>query len=240
MTPEKYTELTGIEVEDTVLFNAKSRWVRTQLENLLGFTLDKTKVKENLYNEQGKSQIDCSYPSVDDGEYDGSLLPPDPVVFAYRLFKFNETDEYFHTDPFTKLHKAKLVYINGDIEVTLKTLENVREQRERGFTKFIERCKECFCICDCIGCVQLAIDADWLFEDDLPDDLLYLWCDLITVEMDCEGTKGIKRESVMTHTVEYVVKQDEGNTGLNLSGQQYTTLIKYAGPFGTVNPPRLA
>lgn len=239
MTPEKYTELTGIEVENESQFNAIIRRTRTELENLLGFTLDKTKTNENLYNEQGKSQNDCSYPNVDDGEYSGALNEPDDVVNAYRLYKFSEFDKYFHTDPFTKLHKAKLVYINGDIEITLKTLQNVREQRERGFTKYIEKCQDCLCICDCVECVQLAVDADWLFEDCLPDDLLYVWADLITAEMDCEGIKGIKRESIMTHTVEYFEKQDAGGTGLDLTNAQLNTLKKYAGPFGTVTNPRL-
>lgn len=239
MKPEKYTELTGLEVENSTLFIATSRRVRTSLENLLGFTLDKTKSSENLYNEQGKSQIDCSSPNVDDGEYTGALNPADDVVNAYRLYKFDEFDKYFHVDPFTKLHKAKLVFIQGDIEITLKTLENVREQRERGFTKYIEKCKECLCICECVECVQLAVDADWLFDGCLPDDLLYVWADLITAEMDCEGIKGIKKETITSHSVEYVEKQDTGDTGLNLTGQQYATIQKYAGPFGTVTNPRL-
>lgn len=231
MTPKKYTELTGLEVSNETMFNAKSRRVRTQLELLLGFTLDKQKTNENLYNEQGKSQRDCAYPNVNDG--DVALNEPDEVVNAYRLFKFKDTDKYFHVDPFTKLHKVKLVYIRGDIEITMKTLPNVREQRERGWAKWIEKCKECFCLCECTGCVQLAVDADWLFEDCLPDDLSYVWADLITDEL--EGSiKGIKRESITSHSIEYTEWQDAGGTGLFLTNTQYATLAKYAGPLGTI------
>lgn len=232
MNLEQYQTLTGITVSTANTSKVEATITRTQkmLETLLGFTLfgDST----NLYNELGKTDRDCFCPSVDLE----NLEPADSVIGAYRLYRYREDDKYFHIDPFSKLHKVKLVYIKqGDAPngVTIKTYDwdDIRVQVGKdGISKYIEHCENCLCKCSCDNCVQLAVDADWLWTnyDSLPDDMKYLWADMITFYSD-DKKSDIRSESIDTHSY---TRFDNNAPEMKAYGQ--ATLRKYAGPYGSV------
>lgn len=226
-----YQTLTGITVSasNTALVTAQIARTRAMLETMLGFTLDSTQVNTNLYNELGKAANECACPSIDTE----NLTDPDAVVYAYRLYRYNQLDKYFHVDPFSKLNSVKLVYIkpgatpNG---ITLKTFDTdeIRSQFGReNFAKYIEHCVDCLCECDCSDCVQLAVDANWLWPDDLPVDLQYVWTDMITWYANCK--KDIRSESIDTHSY---TKFDRSSP--ELEPQNLAIIKKYAGPYGSV------
>lgn len=226
-----YQTLTGITVSSDNIATVTAQIARTRamLETMLGFTLDSSQVNTNLYNELGKAANECACPDVESE----NLQDPDAVVTAYRLYRYNSLDKYFHTDPFTKLNKVKLVFIkpgatpNG---VTLKTFdpEEIRSQFGReNFAKYIEHCIDCLCSCDCSDCVQLAVDADWLWTGTLPVDLQYVWTDMITWYANCK--KDIRSESIDTHSY---TKFDR--SAPELEPQNLAVIKKYAGPYGSV------
>lgn len=233
MNLSEYQTLTGITVASGQVAKVTATIARTQslLETLLGFTLTPADVTENLYNELGKTEQECFCPSVNLE----NLQEPDAVVGAYRLFRYNDLDKYFHIDPFSKVHSVKLVFVKQGDEpngVTLKTFdwEQVRIQYGReGFAKYIEHCTDCLCACDCSDCVQLAVDADWLWPEDLPTDLQYVWADMITFYSD-DKKKEIKSESIDTHSY---TRFD--NTPPELEPNNLAVLRKYAGPYGSAN-----
>lgn len=221
MDVKKYTTLTGKAVPETDVpsYNAAIRRTRAVLETLLGFTLK----PENLYNELGKAQTECACPKVDTS----TLLPPDEAQGTYKLFTYNNLDRFYHVDPFKELYAVKLVYIDHDAEfVTVKTLDNAKGIFGRdGIAKYIEKCNDCQCDCECDGCVQLAVDADWL--DCYPDDILYLWADMVDYQLDC--TKNLKSESIEGHSWSKADTRAPHDLPHNV-----LLLKKYAGPYGSV------
>ena len=223
MDIKKYTELTGKTVSDSekAVFNANIRRTKAMLETLLGFTLS----PKNLYNELGKSQIDCTCLNVGTS----NLLPADEEEGIYKLFTYNKHDKYFHVDPFKQVYSVKLVYVKNDTDfITVKTFKNAKAQLGRdGIGNYIEKCLECLCDCDCQDCVQLAVDADWL--DCYPDDLLYLWCDMIDYQIDC--TKDLKSQNVEGHSW---TKTDTAILAPELLPNNILLLKRYAGPYGSV------
>lgn len=235
MTLAEYQALTGITVTAANTAKVTAQIARTQalLETLLGFTLDPDEVETNLYNELGKSSQDCFCPSVDLED----LQPPDAVVGAYRLFRYNDLDKYFHVDPFSTLHKVKLVFIKGGTGangVTIKTFDTdeIRVNYGRdGLAKYIEHCHDCLCTCECNDCVQLAVDADWLWTPatEIPTDLQYVWADMITWYSDPKN-KGIRSESIDTHSY---TRFD--NTAPEMEPSNLAIIKRYAGPYGSVS-----
>lgn len=235
MNLDKYTELTGISVSDQEanIVKAQIRRSRIKLESMLGFTLDRRKQNENIYNEIGKSNKDCFCLGVSTSE---NLLPPDEVENSYRLFRFNKNDSFFFVDPFYSVNNVKLVRVRGRDEdgsgITIKTFDKdkIRAQVSRGgISKYIQRCLECMCDCNCSGdCVQLAVDASWIFQDCLPEDLMYVWADMITYYSDCK--KDVKSESISGHsyTLRDKVAPEEERIALSI-------IQRYAGPYGSVS-----
>ncbi len=228
----KYEELTGITVSESeeAAYQAQIRRTQRMLETMLGFTLDPSKTNTNFYNEVGKTSTNCFCPDVSTSD----LLPPDPVIGAYRLYRYNKLDKYFFVDPFTNVHAVKLVFIkegSDGTDVTIKTFDSddIRLQIGRdGIGKYIQHCETCLCVCECETCVQLAVDADWLFQDEIPDDLLYVWADMITYQVDCK--KDIKSESITGHSYtkfDQVLPETEP--------QNLAVIKKYAGPYGSVS-----
>ena len=236
MNSKKYTELTGITISeaDKTLFEAQVRRTRIALETMLGFTLSRDKINTNIYNELGKTNKDCFCLSVNTSTE--VLQDPDEVENAYRLFRFNKKDRYFEVDPFTAVHSVKLVKIQQGQEngegITIKTFDKdkIRLQLGRdGIGKYIERCRECMCDCNCNGdCVQLAVDADWLFDDCLPIDLLDVWADMVQYQMDCK--KDIRSESMIGYSYTKFDRVDPETTPKNIA-----ILQRYAGPYGSVS-----
>lgn len=221
MDIKKYTQLTGktVSSSEEATFNATIRRTKAMLETLLGFTLK----PQNLYNELGKSRLDCACLNVDTS----TLLPADEAEGIYKLFSYNNLDRYFHVDPFKQVYKVKLVYVQNDGEfVTIKTFNNAKAQYGRdGIGNYIEKCLECLCDCSCEDCVQLAVDADWL--DCYPDDIMYLWCDMIDYQLDC--SKGLKSESIEGHSWTKADTRAPEELPHNV-----LLLKRYAGPYGSV------
>ena len=228
MDIEKYQELTGIIIPDSkkTYFSAQIKRVQTKLETLLGFTLK----AKHLYTELGKSQIECVCPDIPQSD---SLLPPDEVKGIIKIFPYNSKDKFLHIDPFYDVYAVKLGKVTEDKGfITYKTFENFTKQfMSQGIGKYIEKCQTCFCNCDCKDCVQLIVDGNWIdftdSESDIPDDLLYLWCDMINYYAD--PTKDIKSESVDGHS------WSKGDiTAPEESIENKLILQKYAGPYGSI------
>lgn len=236
MNLDKYQALIGTTVPtaDTVKVTAQINRTRSILENILGYTLSPSNAQKNFYNELGKSKVDCTSPS----QIAGDMLPADDVVGSYRLFKYNDAQDNYLIDPFTQVNAIKLVYVSlTDIYTgyTVKTFsgDEMFPKSNNGWGKWLTAtCTECECLCDCTGDRMLAVDGTWLNEDCLPGDLMYVWADIITSEVDCN--KDIKSESIMTHSVTYADKKDVGDTGLGLTDYQYKILQKYAGPNSSI------
>jgi len=222
----KYEELSGLSVsaEDQTLVEATINKVVSKLESMLGYTLDITKVNDNQYVEIGKTQTDC--PCVDSVDID-NLLPADAVVFAYRLYSYNKRDKIIAIDPCTDVHAVKLVK-DG---VTFLTLEADSYQtiKKNGIIKYIELCDSCFtCVTSC-DCVQLAVDATWLWSsvDNMPTDLLYLFSDMVTYYSN--PTKDVKSETLGSHS--YTLFSNSAPDSLK---ENIKVLNKYVGPNGSL------
>ena len=228
MDLKKYEELTGIIIpaNKQTYYEAQIKRVQSKLESILGFTLKAS----HIYNELGKSQVECICPDIPQSS---SLLPPDEVKGIIKIFPYNYKDKKLHIDPFLDVYNVKLVRVTEDREfITLKTFEHfTKHYMSQGIGKYIEKCSTCFCDCDCKDCVQLAVDANWVdFTDedsDLPDDLLYLWCDMINYYAD--PTKDIKSESVDGHSWS---KGDMTAPEEQIEGK--LLLQRYAGPYGSI------
>lgn len=224
----KYEQLTGKTIPDSqkTYYEAQIKRIQTRLETLLGYTLKATKI----YTEKGKTQRDCVCPDIPQSE---ELLPADDVKGIIKIFPYNYKDKFLHIDPFKDVYNVKLVKVADDYSfVTVKTFEHFTKQyMSQGIGNHIEKCNTCFCDCECKDCVQLAVDADWIdFTDessDLPDDLLYLWCDMIDFYADPDNN--IKSESVDGHSWSKgdIVKPEDTDFAKLL-------LRRYAGPFGSV------
>lgn len=235
MDLSKYKELTGINVPAgrAAYMQAQINRATAMLETMLGFTLNPEKIT-NLYNEVGKTRDECACPSV--AIEDASLEDPDEVTGAYRLFPYNKLDQYLHIDPFNEVYKVKLVWIKqgaGNDGVTLRTFDTdrVRVNAGRdGLKKYLELCRDCFCECGCSNCVQLAVDADWLWDEaaNIPDELLYVLADMVTYYSDQK--RNVKSESITTHSYTKFDKTAPEAEPYNLS-----VIKKYAGPHGSVS-----
>jgi len=247
---EKYQELTGITVAQSkeAKVNAAIRRTKSQLEALLGFSLK----PKNLYSEKGKVQLEGAFPTPDEIEED--LLPPDEETNLYKLFPFNDTDQYFHVDPFKDLYNVKLVLPTTDGEfITVVDLENAVTHYGRDrVAKYIERHYQWFTWSwyktwiygwndEPDAGLMLAVDASWL--DCYPDDLLYLWADMVTYYTDPTYSVmgNIKSESVDGHSWAKGGNAPGGVDRAPHETQESIILLRrYAGPFGTVarNPVR--
>ncbi|MGV8130523.1 MAG: hypothetical protein ACP5N7_00295 [Candidatus Pacearchaeota archaeon] len=226
MNIETYQTLTGLTVTNEAMAEAMIKKTRLQLETLLGYPLLKNKVLDNHYEELGKVQNECNC------DIDGTLNDPDEVISSYRLFNYNKNDEYLLIDPFIRVHAVKLVYIKMGSEpngVTLKTfaVDEIRVHRKGNISKYIQNCENCSCVCECNACVQLAVDADWFYEDCIPDDLQMIWADMIKAELD--PATDIRSETLGTHSY---TKFDKSR----LMGEQIknSVLNKYTGPNGSL------
>lgn len=229
MNIEQYELLTGKVIPESkrAYYVAQIRRVQKRLENLLGYTLE----PQHLYTELGKTKQECVCPDTSEPS---NLLPADPVKGIIKIFPYNKSDVFLHTDPFLDVYSVKLVRVLENRSfITMKTFDKIMKQYLReGIGNHIEKCQmDCICECECGDCVQLAVDADWIdfTEDanDVPDDLLYLWCDMVDYYAD--EYKDIKSESVDGHSwSKGDVKAPEMDEGAIL------LLRRYAGPYGQI------
>ena len=224
MDLKKYEELTGIVIPPNrqSYYTAQIKRVQVKLETLLGFTL----TPKHIYTELGKSQVECVCPDIPQTE---SLLPPDEVKGVIRVFPYNYKDKFLSIDPFRDVYNVKLGKVLDDKTfITYKTFEHFTEQyMSQGIGKYIEKCQTCFCDCECKDCIQLIVDAKWVALPDLPDDLMYLWADMVTYYAD--PTKDIKSESGGGHS------WSKGDiTSPEDTKEAILLLQRYAGPYGSV------
>jgi hypothetical protein len=203
------------------------------LESLLGFALDPDLVNQNLYSELGKSQTEFSCPDTT------NLLPKDPVVGAYRLYSYNEKDRYIAIDPFSTIHAVKLVH-GGVTVYTFPTSYYRPEVGRGGLAKYIELqplwyryfdvlwFQRAYPLgyCQCGQRWQYAIDADWLWEEDLPMDIQYVWADMVTYYANQK--RELKSETVGSHSY------SQGLTVPQDRPENLAILNRYAGPYGSL------
>lgn len=237
MDIRKYTELTGITVPTSQEAKVKAaiRRTRSRLESMLGYSLK----PKYIYTEKGKVQYEGFIP-VDDFSV---LLPADEEQGVYKLFPYNEKDQFFHIDPFKNIYHVKLVVPQNDGEfITITDLDNVVAKYDQGgIGKYIERHWEWFTwywyrtwrvryAAQASG-LQLAVDADWV--DCYSDDVMYLWADMVTYEVS--PNSNIKSESVDGHSWSFADTSSPIAKSDNLQ-----LLRRYAGPNGSVtrNPVR--
>ena len=228
MDLDKYEELMGITIPESkrTYFEAQIKRVQSKLETILGYTLK----AKHLYKELGKTQLECICPNIPESS---SLLPPDEVKGIIKVFPYNYKDKFLHIDPFYDVYNVKLGKVLDDKSfITYKTFEYFTKQfMQQGIGNHIERCVNCLCDCDCKDCVQLIVDANWIDftdeESDIPDDLLYLWCDMVNYYAD--PTKDIKSESVDGHSWS---RGDITAPEETLEGK--LLLQRYAGPYGSI------
>jgi hypothetical protein len=250
---EKYTELTGITVasENEAKVKATIRRTKTQLESMLGFTLK----PKNLYTEIGKVQFEGYLPIIEDFTNldDVTLLDADEEQGVYKLFPFEDTDQYFHVDPFKNVYKVKLVMPlpDGDF-ITLVDFDNIVPQYGRdNIGKYIERHYEWFTWewyktwryswkSHIDAGMMMAVDADWI--DCYPDDLMYLWADMVTYYLDPSYslTGNMKSESVDGHSWTKGGGSSDSGAAPQENNMNRLLLARYAGPFGSIarNPVR--
>ena len=242
----KYQELTGNTVSeaDTARYTAVINRVNATLESALGYSLDPD---QNLdITELGKVQFQGALPlyPIDVN----NLLPPDTATGTYRMFRYNDKDLYIKTDPFTSVYAVKLVQVASDDQfITICDLTDYTVKRTRKFGKYVEKQLVWFTwqwyswLLDNLGQdngLQVAVDGDWADEDNIPNDLLYLWTDMIDYYSsdNVSVTGNIKSESVNGHS--WSVSNAGGGKGVDLAPEQsdagLKTIAQYAGPNGNV------
>jgi len=217
-----YQTLSGITVSSSQLARVTAAIARTQaiLETMLGYSLDPLIALENQYNESGISSVEC-----DD---DSALDPADAVETAYRIFPYNRHDKYLNIDPATSINKVKLIRNN----ITVLVIDDFRVDYKNGLIKYLRQ-EKCFYRCNNECCnVQLAVDAVWFGANDygtqeLPDDLLYLWSDMVTFYADPK--RNIRSETLGTHSYSKFNDDTPEMQSYNLA-----VIKKYAGPNGSI------
>jgi hypothetical protein len=236
MSLDEYITLTGLTISSSRQNQVTAQLARCQsiLESLVGFTLDTTLVMQNLYNEVGKTPFGLSCPGVDTE----NLLPPDEVIGAYRLYPFNEEDSYIALDPFKTIHAVKLVH--GSVTVLTFSAGHYRPEVGRlGLAKYVELLplwyryfdvlwfQRAWPLCSCRVSWQLAVDADWLWPDEIPGDLAYVLADMVTYYANPK--RELKSQTVGAHsfTQTLTVPQDRP--------ENLAILRRYAGPFGSLS-----
>lgn len=228
MDIQDYENLTGITISASqqTRFYAQVQQTQLILEDMLGFTLDQASVEDNEYTEIGKLNDTCPCSCTDVDE--DSLLPADPVIYAYRLFPYNSKDVYLAIDPATAVNSVKLVK-DG---ITFRTLDenDYRLNYKRGIVKFLEQCDRwCQCRLEC-DCVQLAVDADWLWDEDtsIPLDLQMVWANMITYYSDPK--RDLKSQTLGTHSYTRFDREAPEMLSVNLR-----IINRYAGPNGSIS-----
>lgn len=222
MDISKYVALTGksISTSQLALYSATIRRTQRMLEHMLGYSLSPELRLNNQYVEAGKATNECPCTTLD---YD-NLGDPDTVQKAYRLFPYHKEHRYLIIDPATTIYAVKLVL--ADVTYRSFTLSDYRPYLKNGYITSLQQL-ECLCSCvtDC-NRMQLAIDADWCFTD-IPDDLLYVWCDM--TEYYADPKRDIKSQTLGPHSY----TKFNNNKPEELSGN-INVLKKYAGPNGSL------
>jgi hypothetical protein len=230
---DEYIEISGLAVKDPqrAFVTANIKKAQFMIESALGFTLDADKAAQNLYTETGQAPDDnwiC-------GGSDADLLPAESEPDEkYRIFTQAEPlDTYYKVtaltriDPATSISKIKLVH--GTVNVhTFTTSELALVTGANGYGRLVDLAVIFPNPYRCGHRLQVAVSADWLGVDDdqLPDDLLSVWADVITWLSD--KTRNIKSENRGTRSYTKAETKSPLEDPINKS-----ILDSYAGPRGT-------
>ncbi len=227
MDLDKYQELAGVTVAEArqVLVTATIGRTQSILESMLGFTLTPEDVSDNQYAELGKTATDCPCPDTVDVD---DLLDADAVDFAYRLFNYNIKDKLLSIDPCTDVEAVKLVK-DGITFYTLDSDDYIVHYKN-GIAKYIELCDRCFSCAVSCECTQMAVDATWVWDDadDIPNDLLYVWSDMVTYYSDPK--LGVRKETLGPHS--YTIDEVEVPEAIKTN---LAVIKKYSGPNGSLH-----
>lgn len=148
-------------------------------------------------------------------------VPADPET---RVYDYHHNDKYIHIDPAEDITEIKLIR-DDEVIYTLDE-EEYRLHEKYDFIKYIEICSLCYTPCK--SCTQLSVTGTWKF-DELPQDLLYVWADMITYYADHKNN--IKSETLGTHSyTKYDMKTPQEQK------ENHIILMKYAGPNGSAIP----
>lgn len=239
-------QLSGVTVpsERQSVMTAQLRRTQTLLETFLGFTLDSDRTNSNLYTELGilptaNNLFNWTCEMFDWWSYldtpSETLDPADAVVTAYRLYRYNDKDKFFHVDPFTTLNKVKLIRDGVTVRVFQPAEYRIRRGRD-GWSKYIEDCRMWKGVCVCgRSCLQLAVDAEWLWQnqDDIPVDLQFIQAEMATYYGD--PTRLLKSEHIGDYS--YTKLDDTANRTTLIPQdmpENAATIIRYAGPYGSM------
>jgi hypothetical protein len=234
-----FTKLTGLSLSSSqsTRFDSVEELASETLEELLGWPLDPNDWK-NQYLEIGKTKDESDCLSADTSDLDD----PDEVVGATRLYRWNPVEPYLFIDPATTIHAIKLVrdgitYKTFDPKDYSLKLENGRITYGRYIRMgrpllswMLALWPKPFLVYEHSGdddYAQIAIDADWAFED-LPSPLLKVEADLIAYELDLK--RDIKSETFLSHSYSRNARPDPVDAHM-------PTLAKYVGPNGTAVRP---
>jgi hypothetical protein len=228
----EYIEIAGVDVKDSQrsFVTANIAKARYQLESALGFPLTAEKAEQNLYTETGQAPDDnwiC-------GGSDADLLPAESEPDEkYRLFTLDEPLSPYNLtaltriDPATAISKIKLVH--GTVNVhTFTSGEQAMVTGTNGYGRLLDLAVIFRNPYQCGHRLQVAVSADWLGVDDdqLPDDLLSVWADLVTWLSD--RTRNIKSENRGTRSYTKAESKSPLEDPANRA-----ILESYAGPRGT-------
>lgn len=245
MDQDTFTNLTGLTVATSQegRFNHLLTSSGEDLEEVLGYPLDPTDW-EDQYEEIGKT-ANASW----NGDLD-ALAEPDEVEGSTRLYRWNRYDPNLFIDPATHLHSIKLVRMdsygsddgNG---VTFQTLDPkgytllMKNGRDGAWGKYVRMTDDVlewrrdllwfqwpslWSGDEGDEYVQVAVDADWAFEE-LPSKLLQVQADMIAYSID--DKRDIKSESMLGHSYTRDTRKDPMQ-------QHASVLSQYAGPNGSV------
>lgn len=207
MTIDQFSELTGITVSisDVPKYTASILSTRLLLEQLLGYTLDESKVDEN--------------------EWVGHT-----PTFAYRVFNCDRADDSIWVDPFNTLHKVYAIYSNNESEILNDS--QIEYYLSNGWTRYVglHNCFKMITNCLCSP-VKIAVDADWIGKDCFPDEIMLTWATLASEFAD--ESRNIRSETIGSHRYERFGSDSEASQReMAVINKYRQRLVRFAGPRG--------
>lgn len=149
---------------------------------------------------------------------------------SIRIFPYHKHDNYLLIDPASSITTVRLIRGDEEIEV-LELDDDYHIYEKNGYIKYLTRCYDdrwCICRDYCRSCAQLEVTGVWLWpEDGIPEDLLYVWADMVTYNGDCKNN--IKSETLGTHSYTKFSREDP----LTETNNQ-AIILKYAGGNGSI------
>lgn len=239
---EIYQEYTGVTVPRNLIpqYRAWGRRAIRALESKLGWQFEST---VNI-NVAGVNPGGCNCDTNRN-----NLLPAPSQRGTYRVFNFSDKQPFVFVDPFTKIHavyicriepEGRFVQSDDNDVVILQQVDKFAPKYFNGtFGKYIESCEEinsCSASCErgCTECTAILVDADWISNENAPDEVVYMICDYIDwMANGGVASRNVESETVDGHSVKY--------GGDSLASEPYQNpsdlaiIQQYVGPYGMAN-----